>query len=155
MPDKPFLFLDVDGVLNCFDETGDHCTVYQQANGFPVWIPNGTEARLKALDKYFEIVWATAWMGTAHGAFKDILNLPDFWPHISWSSYKLPEIIRWAGERPWAWIDDDIEFELKHLGWDRDRMILDNVLLQDINPNLGLSDGDVHELIYWAKTHDK
>ena len=145
--DKPLLFLDVDGVLNVFDESG---TPTQMPNGFPVWIPEGTSLRLELLAQKFDIVWATAWMGSAHPAFKEVLDLPDHWPHISWTQLKLTEIIKWAGDRPWAWVDDDIQFELDYLGWDRDRMIPDNVLLKDIDPNVGLTDQDTHDLLKFA-----
>lgn len=150
MAEKPILFLDVDGVLNVFDESGSPT---QTPNGFPVWIPEGTKERLKILAEYFEMIWCTAWMGTAHVAFKEVLDLTDHWDYVSWTQYKLTEIIKTAGNRPWAWVDDDIQFELDDLGWNPDRMLPDNVLLQSINPNIGLCDADLHELILFAKEH--
>jgi hypothetical protein len=152
MAEKPLLFLDVDGVINVpgADDEGEYV---QTGNGFPAWIPYGTKERVHGLMKHFDIVWATAWFGAAHGAFKEVLDLPEeSWPYIAWTNLKLPWIIKYAGDRPWAWADDDIQFELDDMGWDRDRMLPSNTLLQDIDEKVGLSDSDVHELIYWAKT---
>lgn len=159
---KPLLFLDVDGVLNCFsDKNGEWFDVpfispfdlsKEPTIDMKVCIPLGTQERIAKLLDHFEIVWCTAWFGAAHGAFKKALGLPDeSWPYVNWNQYKLPELIKFAHGRSWAFVDDDIQFELNGLGWDVDRHIPDNGLLVDVNPNYGLSDEHVTALVKFAQ----
>ena len=150
MSDKPILFLDVDGVLNCFDESKGVLIHPETPNR--ACVPHGTDLRLSQLALNFEIVWATAWFGAAHRAFKEHLGLPEQpWEFLRWNQYKLTEILKFAGNRPWAWADDDIQYELNGLGWiPPERFLPDNSLLVGVEPNTGLSDDDVNSLLDFA-----
>lgn len=149
MTDRPILFLDVDGVLNCFDESRGKLIHEGTANH--ACVPYEMDLRLELLNLSFDIVWATAWFGSAHSAFREHLHLPEEpWPYLKWNQYKLTEILKYAGSRPWAWADDDISFELDGLGWDADRMLPDNAYLLQVEPNRGLTDEDTHSLLKFA-----
>lgn len=167
---KPFLFLDVDGVLNCHAyvniENFDELTVIDNS-GQPehVVVPKYTKQRIGWLSKYFDIVWATAWVGAAHTAFKEHLDLPvDSWPHLDWDRLKIVEILKYAGDRAWAWVDDIAAWELQQMGWNNhddwddhgihkrpNRYFQDNTLIIAPSGKYGLTDSHVYELIRFAK----
>lgn len=146
---KPILFLDVDGVLNCLDATVPITTINQ---GTPdlAYVPDGTRERLERLLDVYEPVWATAWMGTAHNAFWDHLGLPDTpWPYIRWHAFKLPAIVAWAGDRDWAWVDDDAGYEFRELGWQPPERFVDGLVIQP-HPRVGLTDEHVEKLLQFT-----
>ena len=149
MAQKPILFLDVDGVLNCFDEANG--TLIHEGSPERACVPWQMSDKLKVLNDRFDIVWATAWFGSANAAFKEFLPIKEAYPFLQWRQHKLTEILKYANGRPWAWADDDIQFELDDLGWDRDRMIPDNAFLLDVAPNVGLGWKDVTALVMFAE----
>jgi hypothetical protein len=144
----PLLFLDVDGVLNCPGPRQDEY-VPHQADAETVWVPAHTEDRVRRLARNFEIIWATAWLGGAHGHWSRILGLPDAvpWPYLNYVNLKLPAILRRAGERRWAWVDDDAHSELLTLGWTSD-MVTGKLVVPRFD--VGLTDAHVAELLEWA-----
>lgn len=148
MDERPLLYLDVDGVLNCLD--GGH-PADETADGFPVWIPVGTNQRVALLLEVFEPVWATAWLGRAHSEWKPLLGLTGGfpWPYVYYSSLKLPEIIKHAKGRPFVWIDDDADWELRELGWDRS--MVDGLVLAP-DHRTGLTDQHVEEALDYASS---
>jgi hypothetical protein len=113
-PTKPLLFLDVDGVVGVWDFK-DHSTIELLENpdtGNSVCIvPKGIKGRLERLIEVFEPVWATAWFTRAN----DILYALDLdpWEVLFWGGTKLADIPARAGKTPWAFVDDEIEFELR------------------------------------------
>lgn len=144
MSKRPILFLDVDGVLNCLSATVpvEHIN---PGTGFEAYVPAGTRERLTLLAEHYEPVWATAWMSSAHAPFRQHLQLPvSAWPYVRWAEYKLPAMLRYAGGRPWAWIDDDAEWEIKALGW-TEAMVPGLVIVPD--PRVGLTGEHVRELL--------
>lgn len=141
MRERPLLFLDVDGVLNALG--GGHPRVI--LDGCPCDVPEGTKERVARLAEAFDVVWATAWFERAHTAWRHVLDLPaESWPYLPWNRYKLTDILRYAKERPWAWVDDDAEWELRQLGWDRS-MVTGTIVAPD--PLIGLTDQHVTDLV--------
>lgn len=145
---QPLLFLDVDGVLNCPSIKNEEKYDHHILDGMPVFVPPGTKERIEQLREAYTIVWATAWLGSAHSSWRHILELDvESWEYVDYYNTKLVEIIRIAGERKWAWVDDDIELEFRELGWPRD--FVDGLLIEP-NPEIGLTDEHVNILLEWA-----
>ncbi|MGB1584263.1 MAG: hypothetical protein ACPHCI_10820, partial [Solirubrobacterales bacterium] len=61
---KPFLFLDVDGVIAPFGERPEWPKQFVAVASVPI-VPENRE-RLAALDQAFDIVWCTDWMEGAN-----------------------------------------------------------------------------------------
>lgn len=144
---KPLLFLDVDGVLNCFSAPETHCL--RTLHGV-TYIPAGTKERLHRVLPHYDPVWATAWRGTAHGHFRRTLGLSrDSWPVLDWAALKLPSIVRYAAGRPWAWVDDDAEWELRQLH--SAFAELPASLIVEPHGDVGLTDDHVTTLVEFAE----
>lgn len=148
MTPRPLLFLDVDGVLNCIGKRQDeHERVTLDA--MVCYVPHGTRERVQRLLAAFDPVWCTAWLGSAHHAWRDYLGLdPMPWPYVNYTQYKLTELIRMAGSRRWAYVDDDVfTYELKGLGWTPE--MVDGLLVQP-DYEVGLTDAHVEQLLQFA-----
>ena len=81
-------------------------------------IPYDVGPRLARLAPSFELVWATGWEERANEHLPFLLNLPfDELPCLHFDGravfgsahWKLDAIEEYAGERPAAWIDDNID----------------------------------------------
>lgn len=149
----PLLFLDVDGVLNVgpFPDDGIDGEWVKDGEEFGriAFVPDGTAGRLARLLEVYEPVWCTAWQGMAHGHFREHLGLPaESWPYISYQAYKLTEILRYAGHRPWAWVDDMATWEQAKLG-DHFKDFPNSLVIVP-NDKVGLTDEHVDRLLAWA-----
>ena len=143
---KPLLFLDVDGVLNVYNHP-DRVEV-RTSYGLS-YIPAGTRDRVHSLMDAFDIVWATAWRGTAHPHHRDVLGLPgQSWPYVDYRDKKLTEILKIARGRPWAFVDDDAEWELD--GLHPAFATLDHTLILAPDWRIGLTDEHVEQLLRFA-----
>lgn len=148
MTERPLLFLDVDGVLNCPGERQDDHVPHFVGHE-TIWVPTHTRERVARLLAVYDPIWATAWVGRAHSAWRHVLDLPgESWPYLNYLDFKLPEIIRIAKFHRWAWVDDDANWELRKLGWDRSMV---NGLVLDTDHREGLTDAHVGQLLAYAK----
>lgn len=165
---KPLLLLDVDGVLNCFgslwsDEyIAEHFVEPELAfDRYPIHCRKTTEALLARVLEEFVPVWATAWQEHAHGWWGPRLGLGDDWPHIPFTggwvgegvTWKLPDIIAWANERPGAplaWVDDDLHDDA--FTWAAQRLDAGvPTLLLKTKPHQGLTEAGVDRLLGFAE----
>jgi hypothetical protein len=146
--DRPLLFLDVDGVLNCPGPRQDEHE-FVKLGGLPVFIPKGTKERVHRLLEVYDPVWCTAWLGSAHSAWRHVLELDGLpWPYVNYRQYKIIDLLKMAGDRLWAYVDDDVfGYELKGLGWTED--MVSGLLIQP-DPYVGLTDEHVRELLIFA-----
>lgn len=150
----PLLLLDVDGVLNPFAAPvcPDGYTEHDMFPGEePVRLCAAHGAWLRELASRFELVWATAWGAEANRLLCPLLQLPSLpvigFPPIPFHpGEKLPPIIRYAGSRPLAWIDDTIT-PAGH-AWAAQRGI--PTLLIDTDPAEGLTRAVIDRAMRWA-----
>ena len=156
---KPVLFVDVDGVISLFgiDSTlGAHDVgPLHWVDGIAHCIPVAAGARLVRLAERFDLVWATGWEERANEHLPLILGLPFArLPCLTFggravfgsSDWKLEALAAYAGDRPAAWIDDNLDDECRRWADQREAP----TLLVQSEPDTGLSDDHVEVLLEWA-----
>ncbi len=145
---RPYLLIDVDGVLNPFG-TGRAPDGFARHEllGYDVWLSPRHGLWLNGLATWFDLVWATTWEHDAPRLIAPILELPTDLPVIEFrqsegETWKLRDVARFAGNRPLAWIDDDLFGDA--LAWADQRTA--PTLLIRTSPNVGLVEQDVRRL---------
>jgi len=129
-PDKPLLFIDVDGVISLYGFTegyglarGDvpfsQCPPgrLHSINGVMHYISSDCGTRLTRLAERYELVWATGWEETANDYLPHLLGLESHLPYLTFDGrvaagpahWKVEAIAEHAGDRPLAWIDDNVD----------------------------------------------
>lgn len=112
---RPLLLLDVDGVLLVIRSSwseGEDDDLDLESDLEPTLHPE-VAAWLAELAEVFELVWATTWEDLANRVIAPALGLPPL-PAIEFDmdrhlpTAKLPSVIEWVGDRPCAWVDDDL-----------------------------------------------
>ena len=151
------LFVDVDGVISLFGfpPGGDFPGAFHSVDGIPHCIATDCGERLRRLDEHFELVWATGWEEKANEYLPLILELPfkdlpsltfDGRAVFGTAHWKLEAIDAYAGDRPAAWIDDNLDKRCRAWAHGRDAP----TLLVQTQPASGMSDAHVEELLAWA-----
>lgn len=166
-PQRPLLFLDVDGPLIPFGAAPQSYPTYPVsrellgafANPLLARIDPGHGARLAALP--CELVWATTWMADANACVAPLLGLPELavvvWPEPSDTDagderaglhWKTRALVDRAAGRPFAWVDDEVT--------DTDRAWVaahhrGPALLHRVDPRAGLTDRDYALLGDWLR----
>ncbi len=149
----PYLLLDVGGVLSPYGMTPPADYEEREIGGFWVVWTDAHVPRLQRLAEAFEIVWATTWEQYANDALCPALGLEPL-PVIRFArgqtqTRKLDSIKEWIGNRPTAWIDDDL-YEDAH-SWASTRNETVPTLLVQATPSIGLTNAHVDELLAFAK----
>ena len=160
---KPILFVDVDGVISLFDfpdSESDLPGPFHWVDGIAHCIPTDVGERLERLAERFELVWATGGEEKANEYLPFILKLSftDL-PVLTFggravfgsSHWKLEAMDEYAGSRPAAWIDDNIEDECERWAKRRDAP----TLLVQTKSSIGLTDKHVKRLLRWADKVEK
>ena len=93
--DRPFLLLDVDGVLNPLSVAKPSGFTRYKLLGYEVWLSTQHGEWLRTLAKWFDLVWATTWEYQAPRLIAPRVGLPQM-PVI--------EVDRSAvdGDAPWT-----------------------------------------------------
>ena len=155
---KPILFLDVDGVISVFGFAPDSSEMpgpFHWIDGIAHCIPQACGERVERLVERFELVWATGWEEKANEYLPFILKLSlERLPVLTFDGravfgsahWKLDAIDRYAGSRPAAWIDDNLDKDCER--WARRRKV-PTLLIRTESP-VGLTDQHVEELLRWA-----
>ncbi|HEX2070881.1 MAG TPA: HAD domain-containing protein [Thermoleophilaceae bacterium] len=154
---KPVLFVDVDGVLSLFgfDSGAELPGPFHWIDGIAHCIPPDAGPRLARLADSFELVWATGWEEKANEYLPRLLELEarelpvlTFQGRAVFGSahWKVDAIDEYAGDRPAAWIDDNLDETCR--AWAAGRSA--PTLLVETKPPVGITDEDVERLLRWA-----
>jgi hypothetical protein len=158
LPQQPILFVDVDGVISVFGFTpGDGALPgpLHWIDGVAHCIPDDVGGRLVSLAETFELVWATGWEERANEHLPFLLKLPfrdlpcltfDGRAVFGSAHWKLDAIDEYAGNRPAAWIDDNIDEACT--AWAERRAA--PTLLVETSSAEGITDEHVKLLRAWA-----
>jgi hypothetical protein len=160
---RPLLLMDVDGVLNAINRNqGSRTYAIHQVLGYPIRFRHEMANWLARLAEHFTPVWCTMWDDQANEYLTPLLGLPRL-PYVpcdagrynlgTWNGRYLHSkvgcIAEHVGERPFAWIDDEIGSG--DLAWAaaRDDEIAPTYLLK-IDQRMGLLEHHVNKLVGWA-----
>jgi hypothetical protein len=155
---RPILFVDVDGVISLFGFTPGVPELpgpLHWIDGVAHCIPDSVGQRLVRLADRFELVWATGWEERANEHLPFLLGLPfrdlpclvfDGRAVFGSAHWKLDAIDEYAGDRPAAWVDDNIDETCR--GWAESRSA-PTLIVQTLSA-VGLTDEHVEELLGWA-----
>ena len=150
---KPLLLLDVDGVL-CPKGPGPGEPMRTLViDGWPIVFSKRLPARLARLSEHSMLVWATSFEHAANRALAPARGLPDL-PFVSFAgassrrgrTWKLAAVKRSVGERPVAWVDDELGGNAQ--AWAATRP--QPTLLLDVNPSWGFAESHVDLLLAFA-----
>lgn len=120
MDEKPFAFLDVDGVLNHFVSAEVAALrEYRRITVVPASLPveftvtldPADRDRVLRLAQHFRIAWGTTWEHDAPRLLAPELGLPTTWPVAlidRTDASKVPGILEVAQGSPFVWFDDDV-----------------------------------------------
>jgi HAD domain in Swiss Army Knife RNA repair proteins len=150
---KPLLFCDIDGVLSLFGFPAHSVPdgTWAQVDGIAHRLSARASRHLLDLSEAFEVVWCSGWEDRANDHLPHLLGVGPF-PHLSFpvaagaEHWKLASVEEYAGERPLAWIDDDLN-EACH-AWAERRSA--PTLLVPTEPAVGLDDELAARLRAWA-----
>jgi hypothetical protein len=150
------LFVDVDGVISLFGfPPGDPPGAFHQIDGIVHCIGASAGGRLKRLAERFELVWATGWEEKANDYLPRLLALEaNKLPVLTFGGravfgtahWKVEAIDKYAGDRPAAWIDDNLDERC--IAWAVGRSA--PTLLVETQAPVGITDEDVERLLRWA-----
>jgi Swiss Army Knife RNA repair-like protein len=157
-PRRPILFVDVDGVISLFGFPAGHQELpgpFHWIDGIAHCIPAEAGERLERLASRYELVWATGWEEKANEYLPFILGLStrelpclvfDGRAVFGSAHWKLDAIEKFAGDRPAAWIDDNLDEDCQAWAVGRDAP----TLLVQTESAVGLTNDHVERLLAWA-----
>ena len=154
--DVPLLLCDIDGVISLFGFPLDAVPegTWAQVDGIAHLLSPGAARHLHALAASYEIVWCSGWEDRANEHLPHLLAVGSY-PHLSFPSppepgrhWKLSAIDAYAGRRPLAWVDDDLDDSCR--AWARERPA--PTLLVQTDPAVGLDEEAANRLLAWATT---
>lgn len=159
---KPLLLLDVDGTLCPFIRAGAPRPPHLVDLGPRLLCDPRTTDWLEVLGQHFDMIWASLWEEDCNRVVGPLLGLSTL-PVIPFHKVtaditgmraeKLLDVALWLdinghGERPLAWIDDDLSDD--DLAWGHERNALTPTLMRRCRPSEGLLPEHVTELLDFA-----
>jgi hypothetical protein len=158
LPQRPILFVDVDGVISLFGfEPGDETLPgpLHWIDGVAHCIPDDVGVRLVSLAESFELVWASGWEERANEHLPFLLRLPfrelptlTFGGRAIFGSahWKVDAIDDYSRGRAAAWVDDNLD----ETCWEWAETRREPTLLIETKTWQGLTDEHVELLLGWA-----
>ena len=154
---KPILFVDVDGVISLFGfpSMSSPPGRFHAIDGIHHCIGSSAGELLGRLADHFELVWATGWEEKANEYLPRLLGLAAReLPVLTFDGraaggpahWKLEAIDEYAGDRPAAWIDDNLDERCER--WASERT--PPTLLIPTEPATGLCAEHVEQLLAFA-----
>lgn len=158
---KPLLLLDIDGVL-CPYDTNRTDLEPVIGHGYAQYDPANIED-LRRLSEVFDLVWASFWQESAN-SLCSTYDLPRL-DHIPFTSgailsyhdwlnakgevtLKLGAVREYVGNRPAAWIDDDLWPDTVVWAYERNKTI--PTKLFPTYPHLGMTPEIVEDMLRWG-----
>ena len=168
---KPLLLIDVDGVLNpAGKQKESKGWGLHKLAGFPVWLNPKHGEWLNDLASAYDLTWATTWEDEANEHIAPLLGLPQL-PVIKFThdhddfpekkdgtlldvprTWKLSAVREYVGDRPLAWIDDDLQRDAVLWAMSREGDDGPKTLLLKIDPGMGLLEHHVKKLRDFAES---
>jgi hypothetical protein len=153
---KPLLLVDVDGVISLFGfpPNARPAGRFEMVDGIAHFLSATAGEHLRLLADAFEPVWCTGWEEKANEYLPHLLELPGDLPSLVFdgravfgsSHWKLEAIDEYAGDRPAAWIDDNLDERCRRWAAGRGAP----TLLVETEAHEGISDEHVERLLAWA-----
>jgi hypothetical protein len=154
---RPLLLVDIDGVISLFGPDRDERLrgSFHWIDGIPHFLSSAAAEHLLALERSFELVWASGWEERANEYLPYLLGLPEL-PHLRFeravgrasAHWKLDAIDAHAGQRPLAWVDDALN-DACH-AWAAQRSA--PTLLVQTEPATGITQREVELLRRWQRS---
>ena len=158
----PILFLDVDGPLNLWGRVGRrilnpllraHLVHLKPDDSFNVNVVLSRRmgSRLRDLEKYFQVRWATSWNEWANQHLSPLLGISEDLPWVRCPNgdprSKFPAVMTSAGNTSFAWVDDYLSEEVaqatrKKLQWPQCALLVSPHIMCGI-------DSEVVHLLKW------
>jgi hypothetical protein len=153
--DRPVLAIDIDGVISLFgfDESKAPPGEFHLVDGIPHFLSREAAARINGLLDIFDGVWASGWEDRANDHLPRLLGMPEL-PFLTFDGrarfgtahWKLEALDEYGGERPLAWIDDNLDRSCYK--WAKAREA--PTLLVPTESDRGIEEAHVEALRHWV-----
>jgi hypothetical protein len=153
-PSRPIALLDVDGVLFATPPRRGRPPrpTAARAGRRAAEIDPRYAAWLRELAEHYDLAWASSWGRLAAEVIGPSLGLPASIPVVAlttreWQrTRKLPDVARFVGDRPCAWVDGHLGTDA--FAWARERAV--PTLLLRTDPRVGLQRRHLQQLLLFA-----
>lgn len=147
---RPLLLLDIDGVLNPLGVREAPGFAEYRLAGLRVLLSPDHGRWLTSLGDQYDLTWATSWERDAD-LIAERIGLPTGLPAITFTdqsewTVKLPDVVRYVGDRALAWVDDVFGADVQ--SWAASRQ--SPTLLVETDSRVGLTLAHVESLKVWA-----